>query len=192
MNDPLQPGAAPHGGADFDKIAIAVAVENEAWLAQGLGDLEGLVGRCIRAAARRAGLPPAVATEFGATFSGDAEVKRLNAEWRGKDSATNVLSFPMRDLKPGDIPGPLLGDAVFALETLLREAGSEGKTLHDHLCHLVVHGFMHCLGFDHEDAADAEAMERLETLILADLAIPDPYRAMPETVGMGAANRSTR
>jgi len=152
-------------------------VEDEGWLAEGLGDLETLVQRCIVAAAARAEIDADVETELGATFTGNAEVQVLNAEWRGKDKPTNVLSFPMLDLMPGDRPGPMLGDIVLARETVEAEALAEGKSFHDHLCHLIVHGFMHCLGFDHIDPEDAEEMEQLEILILGDLAISDPYAA---------------
>lgn len=163
------------GGQDFGGIDVVLFIEDEGWLADGLGDLDGLVRRCVAAAARRAGLPAGLRTEVGATFTSDAAVRRLNAEWRGKDQATNVLSFPLADLEPGDVPGAMLGDLVFARQTLRREATAEGKTLRDHLCHLVVHGFLHCLGHDHGEAGEAEAMERLEILILADLGVSDPY-----------------
>ena len=169
--EPLQPAGA------FAGLTVLVSVEDEGWLAEGLGDLETLVQRCIVAAAARAEIDADVETELGATFTGNAEVQVLNAEWRGKDKPTNVLSFPMLDLMPGDRPGPMLGDIVLARETVAAEALAEGKSFHDHLCHLIVHGFMHCLGFDHIDPEDAEEMEQLEILILGDLAISDPYAA---------------
>ena len=161
----------------FAGLTVALSVEDEAWLALGLGDLAPLVLTCIRAAARVAEIPEDSVTELGATFTGDAEVQALNAEWRGKDKPTNVLSFPMLDLVPGDRPGPMLGDIVLARQTVVAEALAEGKSLHDHLCHLIVHGFMHCLGFDHVDPEDADEMEGLEIDILSDLGIADPYAA---------------
>ena len=166
-------------------LTVALAIDDAAWLEQGLGDLESLVLRCLRVAARHVSLPLDLVTELGATFSDDASVKRLNAEWRGIDKPTNVLSFPLIDLEPGDVPGPMLGDVVLARETLLREAAAEGKSLHDHLCHLIVHGFLHCLGFDHIDADEADEMETLETQILADLGIADPYA--PDSPATSAA-----
>lgn len=174
MSAASRPAAIPFPFAGID---IAVSVEDDGWLDEGLGDLELLLRGCFAAAASRAGLSPDLRTELGATFTDDAAVRRLNAEWRGSDRATNVLSFPLADLAPGEAPGAMLGDLVFARETLLREAAQEGKALRHHLCHLAIHGVLHCLGHDHGGAEEAEAMERLEVLILADLGIPDPYAA---------------
>ena len=175
---PMAPADGPDSAEPFPGLSVALAIDDEAWLDHGLGDLEALVRRCLAAAAARLSLPQDLATELGATFSGDAAVKLLNAEWRGIDKPTNVLSFPLIDLEPGDLPGPMLGDVILARETLEREAAAEDKTLHDHLCHLIVHGFLHCLGFDHVETEDAEEMEELETAILADLGIADPYAMM--------------
>src|SRR5690606_36587771 len=93
----------------------------------------------------------------------------------GKDAPTNVLSFPAPD-RPHDGPR-FLGDIVFALETIEREAEAEGKSRDAYLSHLAVHGVLHLLGFDHENDRDAEAMEELEREILAGLGISDPYAA---------------
>ena len=120
-------------------------------------------------------LKPAGPCELSLVFADDATVQALNAEWRGKDKPTNVLSFPAFPLKPGDKLPPLLGDVILAFETVAREAAEEGKPLDHHVSHLVLHGFLHLLGYDHETDADAEVMEALETRILAKLAIPDPY-----------------
>lgn len=118
--------------------------------------------------------------EIAITLSDDAEVRVLNRDWRGKDKPTNVLSFPglegaMANLLPPDAPRPL-GDIILAFETCRGEAADQGKSLADHTRHLVVHGVLHLLGFDHEDEAEAEEMEALETAILAGLGIADPYR----------------
>lgn len=104
----------------------------------------------------------------------DASVRTLNRDWRGKDSPTNVLSFPAE--MPA-IPGEpdFLGDVALARETLEREAALDGKTLDDHLSHLVVHGVLHLLGYDHLETAEAEEMESTETRILAGLGVADPY-----------------
>jgi probable rRNA maturation factor len=103
----------------------------------------------------------------------DEEQRELNAQWRDKDSATNVLSFPQ--IEPfGPVRG-LLGDITLARETLEREAADLGKSLDDHFTHLMVHGFLHILGYDHIDDAEALQMEGLETQILAGLGIDDPY-----------------
>lgn len=104
----------------------------------------------------------------------DEAVRLLNRDWRGKDSPTNVLSFPS-DMPV--IPGEpdFLGDIALARETLEREATLDGKPLDDHLRHLVVHGVLHLLGYDHIEKAEAEEMETTETRILAGLGVPDPY-----------------
>ena len=104
----------------------------------------------------------------------DAAIRRLNAEFRGSDKATNVLSFPGGDDAAGGAPA-LLGDIAVALETTRREAGVEEKAFEDHLSHLIIHGMLHLLGHDHLSAEDAELMEGLERRILAGLGIADPY-----------------
>lgn len=114
-------------------------------------------------------------------FTTDAEVHSLNREWRGRDKPTNVLSFPMleRDglarLAP-DGPPEMLGDIALAHETCAREAAEKGVSLEAHATHLIVHGLLHLAGHDHVDSDEqAEAMEALETRILAKLGIADPY-----------------
>ena len=106
----------------------------------------------------------------------DAHIQTLNARWRGFDKPTNVLSFPAAE-RAQLAQARLLGDIVLAYETMAREAEDEGKPLADHYRHLVVHGFLHLLGFDHEIDAEAQAMEAMETRILAQLGVADPYRA---------------
>ena len=105
------------------------------------------------------------------------EGRALNRHYRGKDYATNVLSFPA-DLPEGLPPGvrmPLLGDLVICAPVVAREAQEQGKPLAAHYAHLTVHGTLHLLGWDHEDSREAEAMEQLEREILAGLGIADPY-----------------
>lgn len=105
----------------------------------------------------------------------DAHIRELNARWRGLDKATNVLSFPAAE--PANIAqARLLGDIVLAFETVAREAVDEGKPLADHYRHLVVHGFLHLIGFDHETDVEAQRMETVETRILARLGVADPYQ----------------
>ena len=101
----------------------------------------------------------------------DSAIRLLNRDWRDVDAATNVLSFPGADTRRRH-----LGDIVLAFETIAREARAEKKPFAHHLAHLAVHGFLHLIGYDHERASDAEAMERTEREILRQLAIPDPYR----------------
>lgn len=118
----------------------------------------------------------------------DDTVQKLNRDWRGKDSPTNVLSFPAE--MPA-IPGEpdFLGDIALARETCEREAALDGKPLDDHLKHLVVHGVLHLLGYDHLDKAEAEEMESTETRILAGLGVPDPY-AGTDVLEAAPKNRS--
>ena len=106
----------------------------------------------------------------------DSEVRQLNRTWRDVDAPTNVLSFPSGE-PVGEMQGEPrpLGDVVLAGETVLKEAGLKGVSVPDHVSHLVVHGVLHLLGHDHEQDADAERMEALETKILAGLGIADPY-----------------
>jgi probable rRNA maturation factor len=101
------------------------------------------------------------------------EARSLNRHYRGKDYATNVLSFPAE--LPEGVNLPLLGDLVICAPVVAREAAEQGKTLAAHYAHLTVHGVLHLLGLDHEDEREAEAMERFEREILADLGLPDPY-----------------
>ncbi|TWG92405.1 putative rRNA maturation factor [Mesorhizobium sp. J18] len=137
--------------------------------------LYALAGRAIHAAAREAGAALPEGAEVSIVFTDDAHIRGLNAEWRGKDKPTNVLSFPAGPTLPGSVQPPILGDIVLARETILREAQEQAKPVEDHLSHLVVHGFLHLLGYDHETDDEAEAMEALERQILQGLAIADPY-----------------
>ena len=106
-----------------------------------------------------------------------AEGQALNRHYRGKDYATNVLSFPAEvpEGLPKGIKFPLLGDLVICAPVVAREAAEQGKTLNAHYAHLTVHGVLHLLGWDHEDDREAEAMEQLEREILAGLGLTDPY-----------------
>jgi len=101
------------------------------------------------------------------------EGRTLNRQYRDRDYATNVLSFPV-ELPPG-IASPLLGDLAICAPVVAREAREQGKALRDHYAHLTVHGVLHLLGFDHQEDTEAARMEKLETGILAKLGVPDPY-----------------
>lgn len=168
-------------GATSAPVVLDCLVEADGWPPPA--DLEALAHRVIEAAWAEA--PPAKSgrgAEVSLVFTDDDRIRRLNAEWRGKDRPTNVLSFPatMPDVLEhhgSDETGPpfLLGDIVLARQTVSRECEAEGKTFEDHLSHLLVHGFLHLLGHDHETEAEAEAMEALERRILHGLAIADPY-----------------
>lgn len=101
------------------------------------------------------------------------EARRLNRDFRGKDYVPNVLSFPMHAQDPDGTA--LLGDIMICAPVALREAGEQGKPPEAHWCHLVVHGVLHCCGFNHETDDDAARMEPLEARILAEFGFPDPY-----------------
>lgn len=137
-------------------------------------DWEALCARALAAAAGRAGLALKPGALVSILLTDDAAVRAMNREWRAKDAPTNVLSF--QSVSPDRLAqAPALGDIVLACETLRREAGEEGVSFEAHATHLLVHGFLHLLGFDHEEERQAERMEALETVILADLGIADPY-----------------
>jgi probable rRNA maturation factor len=177
---------------------IEVEIEVEAWT-EALPDVESLVVRTAEATLRALATPPprgrdrreavgdAAIVDILYTpqpahpfpqgggdvtilLADDRAVKTLNARFRGKDVATNVLSFPA----PASAR-PHLGDVVLAYGVCEREAAAQAKRLADHLTHLTAHGVLHLLGYDHETDADAEVMEGLERSILADLGIDDPY-----------------
>ncbi|WP_417688585.1 rRNA maturation RNase YbeY [Roseibium sp.] len=117
-------------------------------------------------------------SEVSLVFTDDASIRELNAKWRDKDKATNVLSFPGSD-PDEEVYGPLLGDIVFAHETVAREADEMGIEFALHLSHLVVHGLLHLFDYDHQETDEAEAMEDLERRVLAALGIDDPYADRP-------------
>jgi probable rRNA maturation factor len=154
-------------------IDIVLARDSGGWPDEAA--LFAMADEAVTAASKLLKLKPAESCELSLVFADDATVKALNAEWRGKDLPTNVLSFPAFPLKPGDTLPPLLGDVILAFETVEREAKEEAKLLDHHISHLVLHGLLHLLGYDHETDEDAEEMEALERRVLAKLAIPDPY-----------------
>lgn len=149
----------------------------------------------LRLAAGRRGIPAAASFRawVGATLAGAGaagaprevsirivdgrEGRALNRRWRGRDSATNVLSFPVE--LPAGIRTPLLGDLVLCAPVVAREARAQGKPPREHWAHLTVHGTLHLLGMDHVEPREAERMEALERRVLAGLGIPDPYLPRP-------------
>jgi probable rRNA maturation factor len=154
-------------------IALDVIVEEGDW--SSLGDPEALTRRAVESAFAIASDAPRDETEISVLLTNDAAVRDLNRTWRALDKPTNVLSFPAPE-QPG-LPGPRpLGDIAVAFETVTREAQAEAKTVQDHFTHLIVHGTLHLLGYDHELEAEAEIMEALEVKALAALGIADPYR----------------
>ena len=142
---------------------IEVEIEADAWTA-ALPEAETVVRRAATAALGT------VAGDVVVLLTDDGAVRDLNARFRAKDRPTNVLSFPA-----AESAFPHLGDVVLGYAYCAAEAETQGKTLSDHLSHLVVHGVLHLLGRDHEDDAEAEEMEAEEREILASLGVADPY-----------------
>ena len=142
---------------------IDIEIDDAAWL-RVLPDAKSL----SRRAARAAGADGVVIL-----LTGDEAVRSLNARFRGRDAPTNVLSFPA-----AANPEAHLGDVALAFGVCAREAEAQGKPLRHHLLHLVVHGVLHLMGYDHEADADAERMEARERELLAGLGVPDPYATL--------------
>ena len=163
---------------------VETVIEDARWEAFGL---EALANRAARVALAGAGLP---VEGFAISLLGcdDARIAGLNRDFRGKPQPTNVLSWPSEERAPevagqvperpqpgtADDPEPL-GDIAIAWDTCAREAEVQGKPLADHVTHLIVHGLLHLLGYDHATDEDAALMERLEVRILASLGVSDPY-----------------
>lgn len=169
--------------ASGHQIHVEVLVETPEWLSV-LPDAEALAKVALRIALlndkrwpRKAGL------QVDLTLHDDEAQRALNLEWRGKDKSTNVLSFPLESLEdpaPADRPRQL-GDITLALQTVVKEARELQKPLSDHFMHLVIHGGLHLLGYDHIRAKQAEEMEALETKLLSRFRIPDPYAGEDST-----------
>jgi probable rRNA maturation factor len=152
-------------------MIIDCAFESQWWASES--DLETLSITAIEAASQHLDETLDADCEVSLLFTDDNQVQQLNADYRNQDKPTNVLSFAAQE---GDGPETLLlGDIVLARQTVEREAQEQSKPVTDHLTHLVIHGFLHLLGYDHETEAEAVEMESLETRILADLGIADPY-----------------
>ncbi|WP_411572537.1 rRNA maturation RNase YbeY [Tropicimonas sp. TH_r6] len=162
---------------------VDIVIEAEAWEAHGVPEL---AERAARNTLAHLGLPEDA--EIALLATDDARIAVLNADFRAKEAATNVLSWPAGDLsaeEPGgfpahpvaDFPGEpaFLGDIALAFETCAREAEAAQRPFEAHVTHLVVHGVLHLLGYDHICDKDALLMERLEVEILGELGFPDPY-----------------
>ena len=159
------------------RVAVIVVVDDAGWLKLA-ADPARLLRRAARAAVKVARRPRGL--KAGGTLSlsvallNDRAVRRLNRDFRGKDKPTNVLSFPADSLARSGRRLEL-GDIALALGVVRREAKAQGKAAADHLAHLMVHGVLHLLGYDHETDQDAATMEGLERKALAALGIADPY-----------------
>ena len=135
--------------------------------------LEARAEEAVREALKQSKARVTGAAELSIVLTDDADQRDLNRDWRGVDKATNVLSFPQ--IEPFAPVSGILGDIILARETLEREATEMQVSFEDHFTHLVVHGFLHILGYDHMDDDEALVMEGLETQILASLGVADPY-----------------
>jgi probable rRNA maturation factor len=161
------------------KLSLDISVPSPLW--RRLPRARPIARETIAAASESQGTRPEGRASLQTPYDGDvslcladdAALRALNLSWRGIDKPTNVLSFPAAPGRPGEAPA--LGDIALAYETLAREAEDLGISLADHYRHLLVHGFLHLIGYDHETDAEAERMEALETKILARLGVADPY-----------------
>ncbi len=161
------------------RLSIAIAEQDPSWskLAPDAPKVRRRAARRAFTAATQAGWRGSrVAHEVSFMLTDDRRMRELNRAYRGKDKPTNVLSFAaLDDERPAPGMPWLLGDVVLASGVIAREAKDQAKTLEQHLSHMAVHGMLHLLGYDHDDHADAEAMEALEIAALAKLGIANPY-----------------
>lgn len=155
------------------QVDVAISREAGGWAE----DAEWLAERAALAALAATWPDDEGPAELSIVLADDALVQQLNRDYRGKDKPTNVLSFALTEAEePEAEDAPtLLGDVILAWETVAREAAEQDKPVSDHLSHLVVHGVLHLLGYDHEVDEDAEEMEGLEIEVLKTLGIADPY-----------------
>jgi probable rRNA maturation factor len=153
--------------ADGSVLTLDVMVESPLW--NNAPDAEAIIRDAITAAAKGTGND---AAEVAILLTDDSAIREINRQWRDQDKPTNVLSFPSGE---AGREASHLGDIVIAYETLAREAEAENRPFANHLAHLAIHGYLHLLGYDHMTDADAAHMERLETTLLDQLGIPDPY-----------------
>lgn len=162
--------------APSDGLSIDLRIADPRW--EALGDLDALAAHVLGLAAARM----AQGGEIAILLTDDAEMHALNRQWRGMDKPTDVLSFPSDS---PEIPGQpqYLGDIAVGYETSLRDAEAMGRPFEGHASHLLVHGFLHLLGYDHIETDDAKVMEPLEAEILAALGWPDPYATGPYAGG---------
>jgi probable rRNA maturation factor len=173
---------AARTGPRAPQISLELLVESEGW--PGKATLTRLAEKAIAAAVVEAGLSFDGPAELSLLFADDERLRRLNSTYRNKDMATNVLSFPGPDETPPGVPR-LIGDIVLGRQTVEREAEAAGLTMTHHLGHLIVHGFLHLCGYDHESGDQAEIMEGLEVRILGRLGIADPYTVPEPAVRAG-------
>ncbi len=179
----MSDGEAACSTAAPARVTVDLTLDDPAWLDAMPRAGEAASAACV-AALESACPGPALAVSL--VLSDDRRVASLNSRWRNVDGPTDVLSFPSDERSPG-LPPPVpqgapdgsaveLGDVVIARETLARDARAGDRPLGDHLAHIVVHGTLHLLGYDHDTETRAETMEAVERTVLAGLGVPDPYR----------------
>jgi probable rRNA maturation factor len=156
--------------------AVDIVVASPLWATQR--SIKRLLRRAIGEAAS---VTSTAVGELAIVLTDDSAIRTLNRDWRSRDAATNVLSFPTPETDHAHGTPRLLGDIVIAYETTDREARAENKPFAHHAAHLAVHGFLHLAGYDHAEDIEAAAMENLETAILARLDVPNPYVARSAT-----------
>ncbi|NBS34988.1 MAG: rRNA maturation RNase YbeY [Methylocystaceae bacterium] len=156
-------------------LEIDIVVAALEW--NSVEDLDGLTNRCVAASLENCLLTLAPECEISVTYCDDAAITQLNAQWRGKNAPTNVLSFPT----PGLLEEKqLLGDIIIAYQTVTREAKEFGRPLSNYIGHMLIHGVLHLVGYDHETDAEAETMENLERIIALKMGLGDPYESEDE------------
>lgn len=178
---------------DGNGVDIALTIDDDRWigiLGESPLDLVSPIVHAALAAGHAEGaadLGPDVC--LGLTFTDDEAVRTLNRDYRDRDSATNVLSFALQDGEPMPQPDGVpveLGDLVLAYDTIMREADLQGCPVRHHLLHLIAHGVLHLLGYDHLTDTEAEEMERIEIDVLARFSIANPYQE--DTPAAGTAD----
>lgn len=176
---PAGPGAGTETVEPEPELRIAIDLVEDDGDWSMFGDTQALISAAAAAAARHVDVAanlPGNKCEVAVALSSNAAVARLNGQFRGKPKPTNVLSFPAApDTVAASGSGIMLGDIVLAAETVRNEAEAAGLPLAHHLQHLVVHGILHLVGYDHLTSEDADEMEAIEIEVLATLGIADPY-----------------
>lgn len=179
MDTTIEPPAASDEQASAEgeppRTCADISIEDDRWIS--VTGLQELIPNLVSETLTECGFAPESRT-VSIAFLSDAEVRALNKLFRGKDAATNVLSFPSAPVPKSAMEshGPIfMGDVAVAYETVSEEASAQGKPVLDHTAHLIVHGILHLAGLDHGEDGEAERMEAVERSILGRFGIPDPY-----------------
>ncbi|RCL01816.1 MAG: putative rRNA maturation factor [Candidatus Tokpelaia sp. JSC085] len=154
-------------------ITIDIAIHDQNWPDEQL--LEKLATQIVQVTTLHLEMQDVV-SELSLVLTDDAEICRLNTQWRHENKVTNVLAFSAFSIKAGERPGPMLGDIILAREILEREVREQEKSFNNHFTHLFIHGLLHLLGYDHSDDCNAEIMENLERKIMDTLSLTDKRR----------------